>query len=463
MWQKSDSKGGKSGKDGKHGKGSKGRGRDQGYRDDYGRPPWEEEAAEDGWYRGKGKGKNYRGGDYQDGYYEERDRYSKEPNASARSDARGGGKRGYERVDRGGGKRSDKGGRTNRDDNLKEEAQGGEASVAPPTGQPLNSSAAAFQPSGMFGNLNTQSLFGGQHVVRALWEEYSTEEGTKYYYNSRTGLTQWEKPPELDPPKLAAVEAKPEFAQASEGKEKEFTERGRSNRDQDKDDTRKGGGRGERGDRDRGGRRVGDGEDGDRGNARRNKKRLGASGEDKDGKNRAVAKDGSEFGPPGCNLFVFHLPDDWTDEELNEYFSPHGTVISAKVMKELGTGRSRGFGFVSYEDRVSAATAIKKMQGLKILGKRLKVEFKKGEGDSALSDIEDPLGDDEEGSKRNCHDDERLIGYLRAISAKNVVESLRESENAAKGVATEPSENTAQGNAAEPSGEADLPLENGSD
>lgn len=35
--------------------------------------------------------------------------------------------------------------------------------------------------------------------------------------------------------------------------------------------------------------------------------------------------------PRGCNLFVFHLPDDWTDEDLLEYFTPHGTVVSAKA------------------------------------------------------------------------------------------------------------------------------------
>eukprot|EP00439_Symbiodinium_sp_Y106_P060315 s6502_g8.t3 len=106
----------------------------------------------------------------------------------------------------------------------------------------------------------------------------------------------------------------------------------------------------------------------------------------------------------------------------------HGNVVSAKVMKELGTGRSRGFGFVSYEDRVSAATAIKKMQGYKILGKRLKVEFKKGEGDNGKGEAEkiDLI------EEKSSGDDERLIGYLRAISAKSVVQSLKESEKAAE-------------------------------
>ncbi|CAE7295293.1 celf3 [Symbiodinium natans] len=156
------------------------------------------------------------------------------------------------------------------------------------------------------------------------------------------------------------------------------------------------------------------------GKGKRDRRRAG-------GKSDASSKEPS-FGPPGCNLFVFHLPDDWTDDDLLEYFAPHGNVVSAKVMKELGTGRSRGFGFVSYEDRVSAATAIKKMQGYKILGKRLKVEFKKGEGDNGKGEA-DKIDLIEE---KSSGDDERLIGYLRAISAKSVVQSLKESEKAAE-------------------------------
>jgi RNA recognition motif-containing protein len=103
-------------------------------------------------------------------------------------------------------------------------------------------------------------------------------------------------------------------------------------------------------------------------------------------------------------------------------------------MKELGTGRSRGFGFVSYEERVSAATAVKKMQGYKILGKRLKVEFKKGEGENSMEDGVPQVDADEGGSsKKSYPDDEKLIGYLRAISAKNVVHNLRENERDEEG------------------------------
>lgn len=90
-------------------------------------------------------------------------------------------------------------------------------------------------------------------------------------------------------------------------------------------------------------------------------------------------------------------------------------------MKEMGTGRSRGFGFVSYEAQADASAAIKKMQGYKILGKRLKVEFKKGEG-------RDEASEPPEAAK--SIEDERLIGYLRAISAQSVVQSLQSKEEA---------------------------------
>ena len=76
-------------------------------------------------------------------------------------------------------------------------------------------------------------------------------------------------------------------------------------------------------------------------------------------------------------LIVFHQPDDWSEEDVSDYFQRRDNSLGARVMKEVGTGRSRGLGFVSYEDRVSASTVIEKMQGYNILGKRLKVEFKK--------------------------------------------------------------------------------------
>eukprot|EP00752_Nemacystus_decipiens_P006790 g6097.t2 len=82
-------------------------------------------------------------------------------------------------------------------------------------------------------------------------------------------------------------------------------------------------------------------------------------------------------GPDGCNLFVFHIPNTMTNEALFRLFSKFGNVISARIMVEKATGRSRGFGFVSYDNRDSAEKAISQMNGYQIEHKRLKVQHKK--------------------------------------------------------------------------------------
>ena len=81
-------------------------------------------------------------------------------------------------------------------------------------------------------------------------------------------------------------------------------------------------------------------------------------------------------GPDGCNLFIFHLPNGLTNVGLYTLFAAFGTVVSARIMVENDTGRSRGFGFVSFDNRDSAMTAIKTMNGFQIGHKRLKVQFK---------------------------------------------------------------------------------------
>jgi len=48
----------------------------------------------------------------------------------------------------------------------------------------------------------------------------------------------------------------------------------------------------------------------------------------------------------GNKLYVGNLPYSFRDEDLQQAFSAHGSVTSAKVMMERDTGRSKGFGFV---------------------------------------------------------------------------------------------------------------------
>merc|ERR1719356_2020793 len=98
-------------------------------------------------------------------------------------------------------------------------------------------------------------------------------------------------------------------------------------------------------------------------------------------------------GPAGCNLFVFHIPNDMTNQDLYTYFAAFGNVVSARIMVEKETGRSRGFGFVSYDNVDSANAAIKGMNGFQVGRKRLKVQHKKEKGAPAGGDMNNnPVG-----------------------------------------------------------------------
>merc|ERR1719443_1077281 len=87
-------------------------------------------------------------------------------------------------------------------------------------------------------------------------------------------------------------------------------------------------------------------------------------------------------GPMGANIFCFHVPITWTDEDFNAHFSPFGQIVSAKIHADPVTKQSKGFGFVSYAAPQAATMAIKGMNGFDTKqGKFLKVTLKKGEED----------------------------------------------------------------------------------
>jgi RNA recognition motif-containing protein len=59
------------------------------------------------------------------------------------------------------------------------------------------------------------------------------------------------------------------------------------------------------------------------------------------------------------------------DEELKETFEKHGTVISAKVIEDRDTRRSRGFGFVEMESSSDAENAIKALNDSELNGRNI--------------------------------------------------------------------------------------------
>lgn len=84
----------------------------------------------------------------------------------------------------------------------------------------------------------------------------------------------------------------------------------------------------------------------------------------------------SNKGPDGANLFIFHIPNHFTNLDMYHLFCPYGNLLSVRIMVEKDSGRSRGFGFVSYDNPDAAALAIKELNGFAIGNKRLKVQHK---------------------------------------------------------------------------------------
>jgi len=72
-------------------------------------------------------------------------------------------------------------------------------------------------------------------------------------------------------------------------------------------------------------------------------------------------------------LFVGSLPWTVSDEELKTAFEAHGQVVSAKVITDRETGKSRGFGFVEMEDETGASNAIQALNGSEIDGRSIVV------------------------------------------------------------------------------------------
>jgi len=149
------------------------------------------------------------------------------------------------------------------------------------------------------------------------WQEFTTPEGKPYYFNTVTKETRWEKPAELG-----------------------------------------------------GGAAAG----------------TGAAGTAPGGAPLAIAAQAAganavgATGPMGANIFCFHVPITWTDEDFNAHFSPFGQIVSAKIHVDPVTKASKGFGFVSYATPSAATLAIKGMNGFDTKhGKFLKVTIKKGE------------------------------------------------------------------------------------
>ncbi len=71
------------------------------------------------------------------------------------------------------------------------------------------------------------------------------------------------------------------------------------------------------------------------------------------------------------NIYVGNLSWTMTDDDLMNLFTEHGSVTSAKILKDKMNGRSKGFGFVEMEDDEAAKAAIAALNETEVQGRKL--------------------------------------------------------------------------------------------
>ena len=76
-------------------------------------------------------------------------------------------------------------------------------------------------------------------------------------------------------------------------------------------------------------------------------------------------------------LFVGNLSFNTTENDLQDMFAPHGSVVEANLMTDRMTGRSRGFGFVTMSSPEQAQQAIDALNGSSVDGRDVTVNVAK--------------------------------------------------------------------------------------
>src|SRR2546426_8626858 len=76
-----------------------------------------------------------------------------------------------------------------------------------------------------------------------------------------------------------------------------------------------------------------------------------------------------------AKLFVGNLSFDITENDLQEAFAAHGTVVEANLMMDRTTGKPRGFGFVTMSTPEEAQKAISALNGATVGGRALTVNI----------------------------------------------------------------------------------------
>jgi len=80
-----------------------------------------------------------------------------------------------------------------------------------------------------------------------------------------------------------------------------------------------------------------------------------------------------------AKIFVGNLPFSVDSDRLEEEFNKYGRVVGAKVVMDRNSGRSRGYGFVEFDDEQSAQDAVDKANDQLVDGRKLTVSLAKNQ------------------------------------------------------------------------------------
>jgi cold-inducible RNA-binding protein len=83
----------------------------------------------------------------------------------------------------------------------------------------------------------------------------------------------------------------------------------------------------------------------------------------------------------GNKLYVGGIPYRSTEDDLKNAFGEAGNVVSASIISDRMTGRSRGFGFVEMASEAEAQAAIDRWDGKEMDGRTLSVSFARPQGE----------------------------------------------------------------------------------
>jgi len=99
-------------------------------------------------------------------------------------------------------------------------------------------------------------------------------------------------------------------------------------------------------------------------------------------------------------IFVGNLSWKTSEEELKAHFQAYGEVVSAKIVTDKTTGRSKGFGFVEMAKEEDASNAIRELNGKPLLDRSLRLSLAQ-ERDRTERREREPRGDSSYGNRSN--------------------------------------------------------------